>query len=347
MKFPGSLDKRTLTTVVLAFLLGGLLTLTGFSLTSANPNGGVVLTVNGEALKKDDFYTRLEQEAGKDVLDQMVTEMVVAQAESKYGFTISQDEIDAEIAKIRDKYPSDEAFAEALSRFNMSKERLQHEIRLNLILNKASRQGVSVTDEEIAKYFEENKDSLGTPEQVKVRHILVKSEDEAKDLVKQIRDGADFAELAKAHSIDTASAAQGGSVGTIQQDSPIVEPFKEAAFKLQVGEVSDPVKSEFGWHILRVDEHKDAAPATLDASKEQIRQTLIKQKSRPVGDIISELRQEANVQVKWPQYESLATSPKSSERDAAASDSKDQKQPASDQKAPTGGKKSSGEESSK
>lgn len=302
-----TIDRRTALLFGIALILGSLLTLAGFKLAGAAGNGHVVAVVNGEPLTKEAFYSRLEQEAGEQVLDQMISETVVAQAD----VSVSDEEIASELAQIQESYPSNEAYMEDLARYGLTEERLKEELRLNLILKKLSREGISVTDEEIAEYFEENQEALGTPEQVRVRHILVESEEEAKAILEQLNEGADFAALAEAKSIDTASGVQGGEIGYITKDAPVVASFKEAAFELEAGEVSDPVQSPFGWHIIRVDERKEAEEATLESSREVIREILLNEKARPVGEIIAELRTGAKVDVHWPKYEAFANEPPS------------------------------------
>lgn len=111
---------------------------------------------------------------------------------------------------------------------------------------------VAVADEDIEKYIAENSEKYVDYQiQVRARHILVENEEEAKDLVNRIRKGEDFAELAKQHSKDTGSAVQGGDLGFFPKGI-MVKEFEEMAFSLPVGQVSDPVKTQFGYHIIEV-----------------------------------------------------------------------------------------------
>lgn len=300
-------NRQNLFLMGIAFILGGLITFAGLTLTSASPNGDVVAVVNGQAVTREEFFSRLEEMAGDQVLDQIISEMVIAQAEGSHGVTVSDDEVQAELDAIIESFGSEEAFHTELNRYNLTRDRLAYEIRLNLILSKLSRKDVVVSDEEIAEFFEANKAQLDTPERIRVSHILVETEDEAKEILSQLAEGADFAELAEAKSIDTASGAQGGEIGFIHRGSPVVEEFKEAAFKLDVGEVSEPVYSQFGWHIIRVEERAEAVEATLENSREFIEEYLTDQKARPVGDVLNELRTGAKIEVHWPRYESFST----------------------------------------
>lgn len=298
-------NRQSLLGMALAFVLGGVIAFAGFTLTSASDHGDVVAVVNGQSITREEFYNRLEELAGEQVLDQIITEMLIAQAEQSRGVPVSDEEVQAELDRIIENIGSEEEFQEELSRYGITLERLLYEIRLDLILTKLSRQGVEISDEEIKEFFEANKAYLDTPERIRVRHILVKTEEEAKEILAQLAEGADFAELAKAKSIDTASGAQGGEIGYIHQGSPVVEEFKSAAFALEVGEVSEPVFSQFGWHIIRVDERLEAEEATLESSREFIVNYLTEQKAKPVGEILQELRGEAQIDVRWPRYEAF------------------------------------------
>lgn len=302
-------DKRALLALAAAFALGAALVACALTLTSAAENGDVVAVVNGRPLTKAEFYERLELEAGEAVLERLIAEILVEQAQSTRNAAVSEDEVEAEVAKIREAYDSEEEFLDDLARFDLTPERLRHEIRLSLILDRLSQEGVVVTDDEIAEYFAANRELFDQKEAVAVSHILVETKEEAEAIARQLREGADFAELARAKSIDTASAVQGGAVGYIERDAPIASSFKEAAFSLEVGEISAPVESEFGWHLIKVTDRRAAREATLESSREQIRSLLMQEKARPVGEVIDELRSEATIEVRWSRYAYLANEP--------------------------------------
>lgn len=311
-------DRRNLLFFALAFLMGGALALAGLTLTSASQNGDVVASVNGQPITREQFFSRLEEIAGDQVLEQMITELVIAQAEGTHGVAISEEEIVAELDAVKESFGSEEAFQTELARYNLTEERLLYEIRLNLILTKLSQKDVVVSDEEVEQFFEENKDLLDLPEQIRVSHILVETEDEAEEILAQLEEGADFAELARAKSIDTASGVQGGEIGFIHRESPVVEEFKSAAFALDVGELSQPVESQFGWHIIRVEERIEAVTATLENSRERIVNYLTEQKAKPIGQVLSELRSAAKVEVEWPRYAAFDTGRDLEQRNGAA-----------------------------
>ncbi len=130
-------------------------------------------------------------------------------------------------------------------------------------------------------------------EEVKAAHILVEKEDEAKAIIAQLKKGGDFAKLAKEKSKDAAAAEQGGDLGYFTKDA-MVEPFANAAFAMAKGEVSkEPVKTQFGYHIIKVEDKRTQPAPTLDEVKPQLEQTLSKD---IVTALVDELRAGAKVE---------------------------------------------------
>src|SRR5690606_29626668 len=114
---------------------------------------------------------------------------------------------------------------------------LVEEIRLNLAVQELLASRIEIEEEEMQDFFEQYKDFLGTEEQVRVRHILVETEEEANEIREQLVNGADFAALARKHSIDPGSAERGGDLGWVARNR-MVRPFEDVAFSSPVGEIS-------------------------------------------------------------------------------------------------------------
>ncbi len=142
-----------------------------------------------------------------------------------------------------------------------------------------------VTDAEARGFYEAQIKNYPKGEEVRASHILVKSEDEAKAIFEQIAHDGDFAELARKHSKDPGSGANGGDLGYFGRGR-MVPPFEKAAFSLPVGEVSQPVKSQFGWHIIKVIDKRDSKPPEFKAVKEQIVSQLIHEKARAMAETL-------------------------------------------------------------
>ncbi|KJU85123.1 PpiC-type peptidyl-prolyl cis-trans isomerase [Candidatus Magnetobacterium bavaricum] len=152
-----------------------------------------------------------------------------------------------------------------------------------LIQKNVQTQNVTVTPEEAKKYYDENQKEFVMPEQVRAVHILVKTEQEAKDLYDKLKKGGDFAASAKSVSIDTATADKGGDLGFFSRGQ--MEPnFDEAVFKLNKGELSKPVKTSFGYHIIKVVDNKEAKTTDFEAVKQMIIQFLTGEKQKKAFD---------------------------------------------------------------
>lgn len=244
----------------------------------AGSGGGstAVATVNGVDIKKDKLYNALIDVGGPQTLDSLITEELVNQEADKKNIKITEADITKEMDDIKKGFNSDTEFQQALAQSNMTEEDLKKQMNMQVQIRKLLEPDVKVSDDDIKKYFDENKASFDTPEQVKASHILVKTKEEAQAILKQLQGGADFATLAKEKSIDPGSKDNGGDLGLFGRGE-MEKSFEDAAFKLEPGKLSDIVQSSNGYHIIKVAEHNQAKKATLDEKKADIKELLISQ----------------------------------------------------------------------
>ena len=263
----------------------------------------------------------------KNILDQLIDYELLYQQAQKEKVKISNDETNLEIDKIKDNFSSPEEFDEALKANNITLVRLKEDIKRQLTINKVleeTRNQVSISDEELVEYYNENKESFFEPEQVHARHILVETEEEANNLLLQLKEGlTDFAELAKEKSIGP-SAPSGGDLGFFSRGQ-MVKEFEDAAFSLESGEISDVVQTQFGYHIIKCEEKKEEHSPTFEEAKEKINNTLKSQReNEAISALISKLREEAVI-VYNQDFDAEIESLKSSEEDSQTADSIEQK----------------------
>jgi peptidyl-prolyl cis-trans isomerase C len=149
-----------------------------------------------------------------------------------------------------------------------------------------------LTDEVLKKAYDESIKSFKAEDQVRARHILVPTKEEADKLLARLKKGEDFAALAKEASKD-GSASSGGDLGFFGKGQ-MVKPFEEAAFGLKMGEVSKaPVQSQFGWHLIKVEERKPSTPPSFEESKAELKES----RSRELADkIVADLRKDAKIE---------------------------------------------------
>ena len=149
----------------------------------------------------------------------------------------------------------------------------------------------ALTDEALKQTYDEAVKSMSGQEEVRARHILVEGEDEAKAILDQLKGGADFAKLAKEKSKDP-GAAEGGDLGYFTKDQMVPE-FADVAFKMYPGQLSNPVKTQFGWHVIKVEDKRIKQPPEFEKVKDQIEAYLAR---KAQSDFIAKLRQSAKVE---------------------------------------------------
>jgi peptidyl-prolyl cis-trans isomerase C len=195
--------------------------------------------------------------------------------------------------------------------FDQWKEEVRKQLAQLKLFKSQSPGEINITDEDAQKYYDENPKEFATQEKVRASHILIKpqtadantqpTEEEkataktkAEGLLKQIKDGGDFAELAKANS-DCPSSARGGDLNFFGKGQ-MVAPFEKAAFAMEIGNVSDIVETRFGYHIIKVTDRTPASTTTFDQAKAGIIQKLIQRKQTGIiNQYIASIKAEANI----------------------------------------------------
>jgi peptidyl-prolyl cis-trans isomerase C len=186
----------------------------------------------------------------------------------------------------------------------------------------------ATTDEAMKKVYDDAAKQISGEQEVHARHILVETEDEAKAVKAELDKGADFAELAKKKSKDP-GASDGGDLGFFTKDQMVPE-FSAVAFALEPGKISDPVKSQFGWHIIKVEEKRNRKPPEFDQVKSQI-EAYVTRKAQ--ADYVAKLREGAKIERMDQAANTPAAAPDAAKPDAKASDTKASDTKASDTKA--------------
>ncbi|MGG0737162.1 peptidylprolyl isomerase [Niallia taxi] len=232
-----------------------------------------VASVDGEKITQNDLDEALNKQYGTSILQTLIANKVVDLEAEKEKIKVTDKEQKAELDDLIESSGGEDAFNAALEANGASKADIEEELLRYLKIKKLLEPRIEITDDQIKSYFDENKASFDTPEQVEASHILVADEKTAKEVKKKLDDGEDFADLAKEYSTDTATKDNGGELGYFSSGQ-MVEEFEKAAFSMDVDEISDPVKTDNGWHIIKVTGHKDAVEAKLDDHKDEIKDTL-------------------------------------------------------------------------
>ncbi|ENQ3080491.1 TPA: peptidylprolyl isomerase PrsA [Bacillus pseudomycoides] len=231
-------------------------TLGTLMLAACDPKEGSdpIATSTTSTITKGEFDKALKERFGKDMLYEMMAQDIMIKK-----YKVSDDEVNKEFNKVKEQ--AGDNFKMFLETNRMKNEDdLKKQIRSSLAIDKAIKQ--TITEKDIKARYK--------PE-IKASQILVNDEQTANDIKRQLNSGASFEELAKKYSVDTASKENGGDLGYFGPGKMVPE-FEDAAYKLNVGEVSEPVKSTKGYHIIKLTDKKELKP--YDEVKDSIRKTL-------------------------------------------------------------------------
>lgn len=263
----------------------------------------VVATFKNQKIIREELDNRLEELYGKKTLEQMIEEKIIKNEAEKRKIKIEEGEVEKEYKAIKSKYPSEEEFQKIMQENELTEKKVKENIYFNLIINKLREnlegefaKEISVTFEEINKYFDENKEKYAQKEEVRARHILVEDEKTAKEILQELKKGKDFSELAKKYS-NCPSKEKGGDLGFFGRGMMVPE-FEKAAFSLKIGEISNIVKTKFGYHIIKLEERKEAKEAKLEEVKDLIKSELTKEKiSQKISEWFEKAKKDANIKI--------------------------------------------------
>lgn len=285
-----------ITVVVIIALLAGSVYI-GVGAFRTTGSGDTVATVGSEKITKDDLYNYMVKQSGQQALDALISEKIIELEAKKNNVKVEASEIDEEIATYEEMYGGKESLEAALASSGFDMDYLRGNIETNLMIKKILEPTIEITEAEISDYFTQNKASFDQQEQVSARHILVETVETANEVLDKLNSGEDFETLASEYSIDTSNKDSGGALGFFGRGQ-MVPAFEEAAFGAEIGKVVGPVETDYGYHLLIVDEKVEAVEATLEDKKEEVRDTLLDQKIQSqVTTWLDEKYQEYNINI--------------------------------------------------
>ncbi|HFU7087490.1 TPA: peptidylprolyl isomerase PrsA [Bacillus cereus] len=236
------------------FIITALISLLMLAACGQKNSSATVATATDSTITKSDFEKQLKDRYGKDMLYEMMAQDVITKK-----YKVSEDDVDKEVQKAKSQYG--DQFKNILKNNGLKDEAdFKNQIKFKLAMNEAIKK--SVTEKDVKDHYK--------PE-IKASHILVSDENEAKEIKKKLDAGASFEELAKQESQDLLSKEKGGDLGYFNSGKMTPE-FETAAYKLKVGQISDPVQSPNGYHIIKLTGKKDLQP--YNEVKDSIRKNL-------------------------------------------------------------------------
>jgi peptidyl-prolyl cis-trans isomerase C len=251
----------------------------------------------------------------ESVLEKMIKLELLSQESKKAGIVVSSTDIDNELKGYKKGFADDNAFAKALGEAGITEAVLRKQIGKNLAIKKfidtKFKSKAQVTEQEAKDFYNKNQDKFKQPEMAHARHILIAAkETESKadknrkreklvQIKKQLKDGADFAGLAKQFS-DCPSKERGGDLGFFPRGQ-MVKPFDQAVFKMMPGDISEIVETEFGYHLIKLEEKKHAKTVSFDEAKAKITDYLTQEKiTINIEAFIAEAKGKATIKIPSP-----------------------------------------------
>ncbi len=248
------------------------------------------------------------KEFKRGLLDQMIDEKLLIQQAEKKEIAVTPEEIDQGMDEIRGRFDSEMEFQNEITKQGLTgenfRENLGQQIKVIKLTNQEVRAQISPpTEEEVRTYYRENEEAMVVPPQIRARHILItlngKTEEEAKNKIDEIYAKAkktpqNFSNMAEEYS-DGPSALRGGDLGYFSR-TEMPQSFSDAAFDLDIDEISEPVQTRFGYHIIKVVGKRASEKRTFSEIKDQLKNLLYQRKMEEAYDsYLRELRDEARI----------------------------------------------------
>ncbi|MEM5787264.1 MAG: peptidylprolyl isomerase [Syntrophobacteraceae bacterium] len=252
-------------------------------------------------------------EMKKSIIDTMIAREILQQEAAKLGIKAEDAELDAQMQALKARFGSGDEFKNTIGKMNLTEQNLRDQFASEMVMRKLVEQEIAskvkVSKEDTKAFYDKHPEIFKSPEMVRASHILVKleekptPEDKAKALEKikgiqkRIKDGADFAEVAKEVSDDPGSKENGGDLDFFQQGQ-MVPSFEKAAFALKPSELSDVVETEYGFHLIKLTEKKEAGVISFDEMQPRIEQHLKNEGiSQQLAQHIEKLKTTAKIEI--------------------------------------------------
>ncbi|MGD9497220.1 MAG: peptidyl-prolyl cis-trans isomerase [Armatimonadota bacterium] len=241
----------------------------------------VLATVNGQPIMSGQLQTELLHRWGDIALATLIQELAIEQAAAEAGVTATDQEVEQRVETFQRNLDANapvtgESFSLWLARQKLTPYAFRKWLRAEVLLEKMVADQAAVSEEDVRQVFEASRERLRQPERLRVSHICVKTQEEAAQIRAAIIAGKPFEEAARESSIDPYTKDAGGAFGLITRGE---NPFQQAAFALGAdNELSEPVQTQMGWHIIRRDEYLPATTPEFEDVKDEIRERLERQR---------------------------------------------------------------------
>jgi foldase protein PrsA len=263
-----------------------------------------VAVVNGVKITTAEFNERLMEVAGRDVLRDMIDRELLRQAAVEAGIEVTEEELDAEIEKAKQEIGGEELFQQWLAGRELTEERWREHVRFALLTRKLALKDVKYTEEDLRKFFEENKQAFAHPATVSISEIVVAGKEDADEVMAELKKGASFGDIARRYSLSP-TRERGGEWPEMPIDQIPIPAVREVAKTLPIGQVSQPIEAEGQWYIIKVRDRKPAREASFEADRKLIEEQYQLRHARSLDDILKEQIAKSNVRILEPRLQAL------------------------------------------
>jgi len=291
---------------------------------------GPAVTINGENISREKLQAQVDhlinqrglnsggitqpavfKQIQQEVVDQLIVQELLWQEAKRRNFIVEDELVNERLRQMKSGFDTEQAFQFKIQAGGFTEETYRDDIRQQVsvqhMISQSIAPRISISDEEVENFYKANLDQMQRPVAVHARHILIKPEsaepeaqqaakDEAGEILAEIRAGDDFVKLATERS-QAPSAPQGGDLGYFGPGQ-MVPPFEQAAFALKPGEISDVVRTQFGYHIIRLEDRRGGETLSLEDVTDKISAYLTQQKLQTeVENLVATLRNHGNVEI--------------------------------------------------
>lgn len=283
-----------------AIITAGTLTLA--ACTNNEADSEVVVESEAGDITKEDFYEKLKSRNGEAILEEMITIKVL-----ENNYEVTDEDVDSEIDSMKEAYG--DQYDSIIEQNFGDEDELREIIRISLLQEAAIAEDIEITEEDLEEEY--NRQNT----EIDAQHILVADEETANEVKQKLDDGEDFADLAAEYSTD-GSAEDGGNLGYFSTGEMVPE-FEDAAYSMEADEISDPVQSQFGFHIIKVNDVRDKEESIgeFEDVKEDLRRELLTKRMdvTKVQEKMDALIEDANVDIKIDEFQDLFEQPETEE----------------------------------
>jgi foldase protein PrsA len=309
---------RPLRRLVWVTLLSAAVGLTGC--TSAMPSGKVAAspnasdgksdpakdesaaTIGGKTITRSELMDRLLSSYGANVLRDMMLHEAVQREAEKFGFTVTDKEMQQELKSMSDGYESQGQFyAEMKKQLGMDRNAVREDASYRLLLEKLATRDVHISDAETERYYKEHESEYGPHRQFELALIVTTTQEEANGILTQLEQGADFGTLAGQYSIDASTAQTGGYLGWVDEKDTFQDPkLLQSAAQLKEGEATGPIQTNAGYAVLELKGTKSTPRQELSVVQEDIRRQLAMEQAVPIHEMEQRLLEKYGAKVLDP-----------------------------------------------